>query len=147
MARLDKDRQLRLEPARINDAVTKITNLGLEITFRDKTKIIFTYKGNPITFFPYSGWHTGKGITDGRGAENLYKQLEAGIEMSDRIKRMELISKAAFVGFDELIFLKHVILQRQEVARRIPSADGKDFEILNEQFDYINNKIKDFLAL
>lgn len=75
MGRLDKERQANLEPKRINAAIEKIKSLGLEITHYDSTKIIFIFNGNKIQFYPYSGWHSGKGILDGRGAENLYKQL------------------------------------------------------------------------
>jgi len=31
--------------------------------------------GSTINFFPYSGWHSGKSIEDGRGFKNLLKQL------------------------------------------------------------------------
>jgi hypothetical protein len=34
------------------------------------------YKENEITYFPYSGWASGKGITDGRGLANLIKQIK-----------------------------------------------------------------------
>lgn len=67
MARLDKERQQELEPQRINFAVQKLSEIGIEVTSKDSTK---------ITFFPYSGWHTGKGIKDGRGINNLLKQLK-----------------------------------------------------------------------
>lgn len=76
--RLDKDRQQKLEPQRINHSVTKITELGLEIVQRDSTKIVFMFKGSKIQFFCYSGWHSGKKITDGRGLDNLLKQLKDG---------------------------------------------------------------------
>lgn len=42
---------------------------------QDGKKIIFDFNGHPVTLFPYSGWHTGKSIKDGRGFENLIKQL------------------------------------------------------------------------
>lgn len=76
MARLDKERQQELEPQRINFAVQKLSEIGIEVTSKDSTKITFDWKGNKITFFPYSGWHTGKGIKDGRGINNLLKQLQ-----------------------------------------------------------------------
>ena len=41
----------------------------------------FKYKGNTIKFYPYSGWHSGKGIKDGRGFQNLIKQLEVEEEL------------------------------------------------------------------
>lgn len=29
-----------------------------------------------VHFYPYSGWHTGKSINDGRGWNNLYNQIK-----------------------------------------------------------------------
>lgn len=74
--RVDKDREQKLQPQRINTAVEKITALGYEITKRTSTSVQFQYKGNPITLFPYSGWASGKGIIDGRGLEKLLKQIK-----------------------------------------------------------------------
>ena len=78
MARLNIDRQKRLEPERIEYAVRKIQELGYEITHRDDLMIQFTHKGQSVTFFPYSGWATGKTIQDGRGLQKLLKQLQHG---------------------------------------------------------------------
>lgn len=72
------DRQKRLEPERIEYAVRKIQELGYEITHRDDLMIQFTHKGQSVTFFPYSGWATGKTIQDGRGLQKLLKQLQHG---------------------------------------------------------------------
>ncbi|WP_373260957.1 hypothetical protein [Phocaeicola vulgatus] len=75
MARLDIERQKQLEPTRIEYAVSRIQELGFEIVQRDNTQIQFIHKGQTVTFFPYSGWATGKSIEDGRGLERLLKQL------------------------------------------------------------------------
>lgn len=76
MARLNKEREARLQPKRIKNAIEEIKRRGLELISQDTTKVKFRYKGDVITFFPYSGWHTGKGIKDGRGFKNLFNQLE-----------------------------------------------------------------------
>ena len=76
MARLDKERQEELEPERISFARQELKNLGLEIIEETNTRIDFLYKGNKIMLYPYSGWHTGKGIKDGRGIKKLIKQLK-----------------------------------------------------------------------
>ncbi len=76
MARLDTERQARLEPERIAYAVAQLEGRGYEITYRDGTRIEFTHKGKTVKFFPYSGWATGKTIRDGRGLKNLLKQLD-----------------------------------------------------------------------
>lgn len=78
MARLNIERQKRLEPERIEYAVKKIEELGYEVTHRDCLMIQFTYKGHKVMFYPYSGWATGKTIQDGRELNNLLKQLRHG---------------------------------------------------------------------
>jgi hypothetical protein len=75
MARLDTDRQEKLEPKRMEYAIKAIQRLGYEITYQDSTKIKFEFNGKPVTLFPFSGWHTGKTIKDGRGINHLLKQL------------------------------------------------------------------------
>lgn len=78
MARLNIERQQRLEPTRIEYAVKCIEELGYEITHRDNLMIKFIHKGHPVSFYPYSGWATGKTIRDGRGLQKLLKQLRHG---------------------------------------------------------------------
>ena len=72
--RLDQEREKELQPKRMQFALDELTKMGYELTF-DNTKIDFKHKGNRIQFFPYSGWHTGKGIKDGRGWKKLKQQL------------------------------------------------------------------------
>lgn len=74
--RLDQEREKKLQPKRIQYAIEQIEKLGHKITFIGTTRIDFLFNGNTIQFYPYSGWHTGKGITDGRGIENLLKQIK-----------------------------------------------------------------------
>lgn len=76
MPRLDIERQNELEPKRIDYAVQQLESLGIEILSRDERKITFLFKGEKCVLFPYSGWHTGKSIKDGRGINNLLKQLK-----------------------------------------------------------------------
>jgi hypothetical protein len=73
--RLNQDREARLQPQRLNSAIRELEKLGLNIIDKNQTTIVFTWKGHPVRFFPYSGWHCGKTITDGRGLSNLLKQL------------------------------------------------------------------------
>lgn len=64
MARIDIERKLRLEPIRTEKAINELSKLGFNLTEQTTklgTKIIyFHFKGSGITFYPYSGWHTGK---------------------------------------------------------------------------------------
>lgn len=74
--RLNTERQKDLEPQRMDYAVEKLAELNISATRISDTELEFEWKRNVIKFFPYSGWHTGKGIKDGRGLENLLKQLK-----------------------------------------------------------------------
>ena len=76
MGRLDIERQKELEPKRIAGTKKEIEALGFEIIFECDTRIEFLFKGEVVRFWPYSGWHSGKSIKDGRGFENLIKQLK-----------------------------------------------------------------------
>jgi len=75
MARLDKDRQENLEHKRLEYAKSRIEGIGHAITYESDKEIRFMYKGKTVYFFPYSGWHTGQSIKDGRGIEKLLKQI------------------------------------------------------------------------
>lgn len=73
--RQDKQREQELQPERMQYALTKLKELGLEPKQLGETTIEFMFNGHSVRLFPYSGWHTGKSIKDGRGIENLLKQL------------------------------------------------------------------------
>lgn len=74
--RLNKEREKELQPKRIEFAKQQIEKKGMSISFESTTELRFLYKGFEITFFPYSGWASGKTINDGRGLDNLLKQLQ-----------------------------------------------------------------------
>ena len=76
MTRLDIERQIRLEPKRLITAREEISKLGYVIKDNeDFEKVDFMHKGSLVTYWVYSGWHSGKTIKDGRGLKNLLKQL------------------------------------------------------------------------
>lgn len=75
MKRLNQERQEKLEPSRIEYAKNAIQKLGYDITFESSTSINFEHLGSTVVFFPYSGWHSGKSITDGRGLKKLLDQI------------------------------------------------------------------------
>lgn len=56
-------------------AISELQKRGFAPIQMGETRIDFTCKGCVIQFFPYSGWHTGRTIKDGRGIEKLLKQL------------------------------------------------------------------------
>jgi hypothetical protein len=74
--RLDQERQKKEEPKRMEFAKKEIERLGYAITYQDATRLEFVYADAVIKFFPYSGWHSGKTIKDGRGIHNLLKQIK-----------------------------------------------------------------------
>lgn len=73
-SRLDKDRQDKLQPIRMEHAIQRLEKMGYELGVGE-TFIKFYHKQAIITFYPYSGWHSGKTIEDGRGWNHLFKQL------------------------------------------------------------------------
>lgn len=74
--RLDQEREARLQPKRNVVAKKSICDLGFAIFNETKTSFQFNFKGSVVTYFPYSGWASGKNIKDGRGLENLLNQLK-----------------------------------------------------------------------
>lgn len=76
--RLDQEREERLQPLRMKNCQEKLEELGFKVEAIGGYRLEFEYKGNTIKFWPYSGWHTGKGIKDGRGFGELLRKL--GIE-------------------------------------------------------------------
>jgi hypothetical protein len=80
MSRLDKDREARLQPKRMQfaiDELLKLDTLDSGIEKVNETQIRFIYKGERVTYYPYSGWAVGKSIKDGRGIDNLLNQLKS----------------------------------------------------------------------
>lgn len=75
MARLDKENVKQKEPIRFNYALDEFKKKGVKIIFINDKRIDIEYKNHTIQFFPFTGWHTGKSIKDGRGIKNLLKQL------------------------------------------------------------------------
>lgn len=76
MPRLDKDREARLQPVRMKRAMNMLKEMGYDPREIGDSKIAFThFKGSRVTFWPYSGWHSGKDIEDGRGLDHLLNQL------------------------------------------------------------------------
>lgn len=74
--RLNQEREKRLEPKRVQYALDKLKELDIEPDYVGEKRIDFTYEGSKVQFYPYSGWHSGSTIKDGRGIRNLLKQLK-----------------------------------------------------------------------
>lgn len=75
-SRLDQEREERLQPKRMESCKDELEKLGLTVRSDGHTCLEFEHKGHTVKFWPYSGWHTGKSIRDGRGFKNLINQLK-----------------------------------------------------------------------
>lgn len=73
--RLDIEKQKKLEPGRLAYAFNKLKELGFD-PYHGGKSISFIFKGETVIFYPYSGWHTGKSIKDGRGFQKLLDQIK-----------------------------------------------------------------------
>ena len=71
-----KEQRKELQSKRVEFAVNALTHLGFEVDVKNESTLEFQFKGKTVVFFPYTGWHSGKTIKDGRGIGNLIKQLK-----------------------------------------------------------------------
>ena len=77
--RLDQEKEERLQPQRIKSCKSVLEKLGFEVKENGETELQFMFKGSLVKFWPYSGWHTGKTIQDGRGFDRLLRQIKGEI--------------------------------------------------------------------
>lgn len=65
-----------IEEERTRHAKETLESLGFQVKpVPGKKALTFAYKGSTTTLFPYKGWFSGKGVTPGRGLNNLLRQL------------------------------------------------------------------------
>ena len=117
MGRLDIEKQKELEPKRMEYARNQITALGYPVTEVKRHTLQFTFRGSPVTLYPYSGWFTGRTVTDGRGIKNLLKQ----IPMRFALRKQEKIKAYFEPNGDEMLN------RIKESLTRYFSADRSDF--------------------
>lgn len=70
---------LALETNRMRYAVEQLKLAGYEPQNSGPGRLTITHNSGPVHFFPYTGWATGRGITDGRGLRKLLRQLNKEI--------------------------------------------------------------------
>ena len=72
----------KIEPNRFKYATEQLESIGATVIPNNdgSRSMKVVCRDITVTFFPYTGWASGKGIKDGRGIHNLIKQLEAGDE-------------------------------------------------------------------
>jgi len=73
--RLNQEREKRLQPVRYDLAVKELTGRGFLVEILSEKHLRFLFKNQWVTYYPYSGWATGKSIKDGRGLNFLLNQL------------------------------------------------------------------------
>ena len=73
---IDAEKRGRLAPKRVEYAIDALTQLGYEVSQINDHELNIEFKGSVITIFPYTGWHSGKTIKDGRGIDNLIEKLK-----------------------------------------------------------------------
>lgn len=74
--RLNQEREENLQPQRMESCQKKLEEMGFDVKSDGSTLLSFVYKGKQVQFWPYSGWHSGATIRDGRGFKHLIDQLE-----------------------------------------------------------------------
>ena len=75
-SRLNQEREKTLQPKRIAGCKDVLERHGFHMVYEDDTRLDFIFKSHKVQFYPYSGWHTGKSIKDGRGFQKLLRQLK-----------------------------------------------------------------------
>ena len=113
----NRERQQELQPGRVDYARTRVEALGYPVTEVNATTLQFTFRGSPVTLYPYFGWFTGRTITDGRGIKNLLKQ----IPMRFALRKQEKIKAYFEPNGDEMLN------RIKESLTRYFSADRSDF--------------------
>lgn len=73
-----KERQQALQPGRIEYARTQLQEFGYDVEQIAPTTLRIIHRGIPVIIYPYTVWFTGKTVKDGRGINNLLKQLRYG---------------------------------------------------------------------
>lgn len=121
----NRERQQEMQPERTEYARTRLEALGYPVTQINATTLQFTFRGSPVTLYPYSGWFTGKAVKDGRGIHNLLKQ----IPMRWALRKQDKIKAAFEPNGDEILTRIKESLTRYFAADRSEYPEGlRDIE-------------------
>jgi len=71
-----EEHKRKVQEERMQYAKSEIEKLGFRTNQIDETCLEFIHKEAIVKLFPFTGWHTGKSINDGRGIKELLKQLK-----------------------------------------------------------------------
>lgn len=127
----NRERQQELQPERVEYARTRLEALGYPVTEINATTLQFTFRGSPVTLYPYSGWFTGKAVKDGRGIKNLLKQ----IPMRWALRRQDKIKAAFEPKGDEILTrikksLADAFANYKDIEQHIETVDGEPYPLL-----------------
>lgn len=70
-----KDRRNAYKEERMIHAIKRISREGYTVRQVDDLTLLFMFHAEPVRFYPYTGWATGKSIEDGRGLQRLIDQI------------------------------------------------------------------------
>lgn len=93
--RLNQDREKELQPKRVATTKKKLVDMGFLVEQKDHTCLQFEWEGNTISFWPYSGWFSGKGLGDGRGFDNMLTRMGKGKQVTDQTRKKKFHTEYA----------------------------------------------------
>jgi hypothetical protein len=70
-----KEDSEHLKPQTLEELKEVVEYLELDVVRETPASFVFIYDNHEVTYFRKSKWFSGKSVQDGRGAENLIKQL------------------------------------------------------------------------
>lgn len=80
-----------MTPKTPNEVENAILDMGYDVLTVEKGSVSFLYKGNTIIYYLKKQWASGKGINDGRGWDNLVKQIKPLTTQKTVFSREEII--------------------------------------------------------
>lgn len=60
---------------RMTYCIDELSKIGIVAKVANPIKLEFKFKGETISFWPHTGWHSGGSIEPGRGFKNLIDKL------------------------------------------------------------------------
>lgn len=66
----------KLRDIKMDEAIDKLYEHDIDFIVEDASTIRINHNHSTIIYYPKSEWFTGKSVEDGRGIENLIKQIK-----------------------------------------------------------------------
>lgn len=74
-----------------HEVENELIEMGFDVISSTKGTIQFWHNGNVITYYIKKQWATGKGINDGRGWDNLIKQIKPVKQVALGLSKINII--------------------------------------------------------